>query len=195
MMRLTFAILIVLTACEVALGQATRPDSNGPGAVSASWERQVSSFAAAAAGRDYDSLVMTLPDKCLIHRFNGERDADTSDLIDFLNGSTVLGDHAYFCPANNAAADIAQDVGDSEVVSDAAKKALALDEKNGSAVALRWITQTLGTEDGTPIGVIVLWTARPDLDNRLRPVFVLIKGIKSDDGFRIGLVVYGDPLQ
>jgi hypothetical protein len=33
------------------------------------------------------------------------------------------------------------------------------------------------------------------LDNRLRPVFVLIKGIKSDDGFRIGLVVYGDPLQ
>lgn len=204
-MRLIFAVLvIVLTACEFAGGQTTRPDagassaansSSAAGALSASWERQVSAFAAAAAGRNYDTLAAMLPDTCLIHRFNGQRDADASALTDFLNGSMVLGDHAYVCPATGAASDIAQDVSDSESVPDSAKKGLVLDAKNGSTIALKWIAQTLGTEDGTPIGMIVLWNSRPELDNQQRPLFVLIKGEKDADGYKIAMVVYGDPLQ
>jgi len=168
--------------------------ASGPEVVVATWERQVSSLAAAVAAHDSTALQNLVPSGCAVRRFNGQRDPDLASLVDFTSDKSVLGDHAYLYPPATAAADIARDVNSSAMVSDFLKKTLALDDKRDQPAVLRWLAQSLGAEDNMPIAVIVLWQTGPDPDERARPNFILIKAEKDGDGFKFGQIVYGDPL-
>jgi hypothetical protein len=191
-MRLAAFLAMILMVGNIAGGQTTQP--SGPEAVEAAWERQVSSLAAAVAAHDSAGLQALVPPTCAVHRFNGPKDADLASLIDFTSDKSVLGDHAYLDSPGTAAADIARDINASALVSDFTKKTLELNDKRDQAVVVRWMAQSLGMEDNTPIAVIVLWQNGPTPDDRLRPNFILIKAEKDGDGFKFGQIVYGDPL-
>lgn len=191
-MRLPAFIAIVLMLGNIAGGQTTQ--ASGPEAVEAAWERQVSSLAAAVAAHDSPGLQSLVPSSCVVHRFSGQRDADLASFVDFTSDKSVLGDHGYFYQPTTVAADIARDVNSSALVSEFAKKTLAMDDKRDQAVVMRWLAQSLGVEDNMPIAVIVLWQNGPDADDRFRPNFILIKAEKDGDGFKFGQIVYGDPL-
>ena len=192
-MRWAAFISIILMLGKVAGGQTTQGSSSD--AVPPAWERLVSSLAAAAAAHDPQAVQALVPAGCVVHRFNAQRDTDSSALVDFTSANSVLGDHAYLYPSPTFAEDIARDVNSTALVSDFIKKTLALGSKQDQAVAMQWLTQTLGAEDGMPIAIIVLWNAGPDQDDRHRPIFILIKGEKDGDGFKFSQIVYGDPLQ
>jgi hypothetical protein len=191
MMRLSIFISVLALFGGLAAGQTTRPQ----GEVPASWERQVSSLAAAAAAHDGQTLQSLVAPDCRYRRFNAAADSDVSDFVDFATTGAVLGDHAYVYPPPALAADIAHDVDSSSTVSDFDKKVLALDDKSGQTVAMQWLVQALGAQDGTLVGIIVLWDIRPDLDAQHRPLFVLVEAKKEADGFKFSQIVYGDPLQ
>jgi len=191
LMRLFVFISVLALFAGVAAGQTTRPQTEVP----TSWERQVSSLAAAAAAHDGQTLQSLVAPDCRFRRFNAAADTDISDFVDFATSGSVLGDHAYLYPSPTLAADIAHDVNSSAAVSDSDKKNLALDDKPGQTVAMQWLTQALGAQDGTLIGLIVLWDTRPDLDAHHRPLFVLIEAKQEADGFKFSQIVYGDPLQ
>ena len=191
MMRLFIFVSVLALFAGLASGQTTRPQGDVP----ASWERQISSLAAAAAAHDGQTLQSLVAPDCRCRRFNAAGDSDVSDLVDFVTAGAVLGDHAYLYPPATLAADIAHDVNSSSAVSDFDKKTLALDEKPAQTVAMQWLTQALAAQDGALVGMIVLWDTRSDVDGPHRPLFVLIEGKKDGDGFKLSQIVYGDPLQ
>ncbi len=190
-MRLCIFISVLALFGGMAAGQTTRPDAEVP----AAWERQISSLAAAAAAHDGQALQSLVAPDCRIRRFNAAADSDISDFVDFATSSAVLGDHAYLYPPATLAADIAHDANSSSAVSDFDKKTLALDDKSGQTVAMQWLTQALGAQDGMLIGIIVLWDTRSDVNGPHRPLFVLVEGKKGTDGNKFSQIVYGDPLQ
>ncbi len=192
-MRLAALVSIVLMLGTSAGGQTTR--ASGSEVVGATWERQVSSLAAAVAAHDSPGLQNLVPGGCEVRRLNGPRDPDLASLVDFTSDKSVLGDHAYVYPPATVAADIARDVTSSALVSDYLRKTLALDDRRDQPVVLRWLAQTLGAQDNTPIAVIVLWQTGPDPDDQARPNFILVKGEKDGDGFKFGQIVYGNPLE
>jgi len=190
-MRLSIFISVLALFAGVAAGQTTRPQTDVP----TSWERQVSSLAAAAAAHDGQTLQSLVAPDCRCRRFNASADSDVSDFIDFATSGAVLGDHAYVYPPPALAADIAHDVDSSAQVSDFDKKVLALDDKSAQTVPMQWLAQALGAQDGTLAGIIILWDTRPDADGPHRPLFVLVQGKNGADGFKLSQIVYGDPLQ
>ncbi|MGD0389455.1 MAG: hypothetical protein ABSC42_10925 [Tepidisphaeraceae bacterium] len=190
-MRVSIFISVLALIGGLAAGQTTRPDAEVP----ASWERQVSSLAAAAAAHDGQTLQSLVAPDCRFRRFNAAADTDVSDFVDFATSGSVLGDHAYLYPPPMLAADIAHDVDSSPAVSEFDKKTLALDDQPGQTVAMQWLTQTLGAQDGTLVGIIVLWDTRSDADGPHRPLFVLVVAKQAADGFKLSQIVYGDPLQ
>jgi len=190
-MRLSIFISVLALFAGVAAGQTTPPQTDVP----TSWERQVSSLAAAAAAHDGQTLQSLVGPDCRYRRFNASADSDVSDFVDFATAGAVLGDHAYLYPPSTLAADIAHDVDSSAEVSDFDKKVLALDDKSAQTVAMQWLAQALGAQDGTLVGIIILWDTRPDADGPHRPLFVLVEGKKEADGFKLSQIVYGNPLQ
>jgi hypothetical protein len=187
---LVFALVISVLAVPVT-GQSTRLDSE----VSPAWAKAVSSLAAAAAAHDGQTLQSLLSPDCRYRRFSAPADTDANDFVDFATAGAVLGDHAYLYPPPTLAADIAHDVNSSAVVSDFDKKVLALDDKSGQTVAVQWLTQALGAQDGALVGIIVLWNTGSASDGPHRPLFVLIEGKREADGYKMSQIVYGDPLQ
>jgi hypothetical protein len=190
-MRLSIFISVLTLFAGVAAGQTTRPQ----GEVPASWERQVSSLAAAAAAHDGQTLQSLVGPDCRFRRFNAAGDSDIGDFVDFATSGAVLGDHAYLYPPPTLAADIARDVNSNSAVSDFDRKVLALDDKSGQTVAMQWLTQALGAQDGTLVGLVVFWDTRSDADGPHRPLFVLVVAKPEADGFKFSQIVYGDPLQ
>jgi hypothetical protein len=192
-MRLSIFVMVILAIGEIACGQTTRGSGDDSG-IPPAWEKLVSSIAAAAAGHDPQSMQAIVPGTCSVHRFNADRDADLSSLLDFISANSVLGDHAYLYPPVGAGADIARDVDTAAMVPDSAKKTLAMGDAHNEPVVLQWLTQNLGPADGTPIGVIVLWNYGAEQDQNPRPMFILVKGEKDGNGFKLSQMVYGDPL-
>ncbi len=195
-MRLSAFISIILMLGAFAGGQTTQPSgqSSGPEVMEAAWERQVSSLAAAVAAHDSPGLQGLVTAGCEVRRFNGQRDPDLAELVEFTSDKSVLGDHAYLYPPATVAADIARDVTSSVLVSEFIKKTLAMDDKRDQPVVMRWLAQSLGAQDNEPIAIIVLWETSADPDDRHRPNFILIKGERDGDAFKFAQIVYGDPL-
>ncbi len=184
-----FAVLAVFAG--VAVGQTTRPAADAP----PQWERLVSSLTAAVVARDPQAIQSLVTGDCRVGRFYAEPDGDDSQLLDAASTTTVLGDHAYISPAATMAADIAQDVNSSSLVSDFAKHSLNLGDQHSRTVAMQWMAQALNAGDGEFVGIIVLWDSRPETDDLHRLSFVLVKGETDGQGFKFNRIVYGDPLQ
>jgi hypothetical protein len=184
-----FAVILIFAG--IATGQTTRPIADAP----PQWERLVSSLTAAFVARDPQAIQSLLAGDCRVGRFYAEPDADDSQLLDAVSATSVLGDHAYVSPAADIAADIAQDVNSSSLVSDFAKRSLNLGDQHARAVATQWMAQALNAGDGEFVGIIVLWDSRPETDDQHRLSFVIVKGQGDAQGFKFSRVVYGDPLQ
>lgn len=192
MMRTATAIALVYLWGAAAAAQSTRPGSDGQAPLA--WQQTVATFAAAAASHDADALRAVVDSGCVLHRFLSGRDRDLEPLFEFSAAPILLGAHAYPGVSGKAAADIAADVGAAQAVPDEAKKWLDLSDNSGAELAAKWISQTLGADQTTPVGLIVLWNPSAGRDDRHRLVFMLIKGQQSDQKFDITEVVYGDPL-
>ena len=188
-MRWTLIIAVMFLLSVPALGQTTKP---APPA----WDHTVAGLTTATSR---DALLPLLASDCTIRRFGGERDTSNEPLLEFIASHIVLGAHAYVYPPAMMAMDIAADVNASPLVSDEIKKAMTLEgpeaQKNAAAVAARWVKQCLGTDDGTPVGVIVLWSSSGDRSLQRRATFILVRGDAVGDEFRISAIMYGDPLQ
>jgi hypothetical protein len=196
--RFIVFILAAGALCSIAQGQTTRASGGAPSGteVPVAWEREVSSIAAAAAGKDDETLQNLAGSDCQIRRFNSEHDEDVADLVDFASSVAVLGDHAYIFPASGSAVDIADDVNSSAIISGFCKRALDLDGKRDQTTVMQWMTSSLQAQDGALVGMVVMWDAKPETDDKHRLVFVLISAEKSGDGgFKVKRIVYGDPLQ
>lgn len=192
MMRMVWAIAVVLWLAGAAAAQTTRPGSDAPAPLA--WQQAIASFAAAAASHDADALRAVVKGNCVVHRFLSGPDHDLEPLIEFSASPILLGAHAYAGVSGVAANDIAADVETSQTVPDDAKKWLDLNDGSASAVAAKWIGQSLGADQTTPVGLLVLWNPSADRDVRHRLVFMLIKGQQTGEQFNITEVVYGDPL-
>ena len=191
-------ILAVGALCSFARGQTTRASAGGQSGteVPVAWEREVSSLAGAAAGKDDETISNLAGSDCQIRRFNSEYDEDVADLVDFASSVAVLGDHAYVAPASTAAADVADDVNSSAIISGFAKRALDLDAKRDQTTVMQWLTSSLQAQDGALVGLVSMWDAKGDVDDKHRLVFLLILAEKtSDGGFKLRRIVYGDPLR
>ena len=161
------------------------------------WQQAVQHVAQGAG--DDTGLRNALSDSCTVRKFGADSDGDVQSLIDFLAGEGTLGVHAYVYPAQIMARDIAADVTACPEAGLALKHDIAVDDpavgNAAAAVAIQWVQMTLHPAADTPIGVIVLWNARTDIDNDRRLNFVLIKGEKQTDGsYRITSIYWGDPL-
>jgi hypothetical protein len=191
LMRLFAFLTVISIFTGVAAGQTTRPSADAP----PQWERLVSSLTAAVVAHDSQAIQSLVAGDCRVGRFYAEADADDSQLLDAVSADIVLGDHAYVSPAAAMAADIAQDVNSSSLVSDFAKRSLNLGDQHARSVAMQWMAQALNAGDGEFVGIIILWDSRPETDDQHRLSFVLVKGQGDGQGFKFSRVVYGDPLQ
>ena len=190
MRHLSFIAIITFFA-GIASAQTTRPAADAL----PQWERVVSSLTAAVVARDPQAIQSLIAADCRVARFNAEPDADDSQLLDAVSTDIVLGDHAYIFPPAAVAADIAQDVNSTTLVSEFAKRSLNLGDQHARAIAMQWLAQALNAADGEFVGIIVLWDSRPETDDQHRLCFVLVKAQDDGQGFKISRVVYGDPLQ
>ncbi len=188
-MRWAWIITAMVLLGGPAYGQTTRP-------APAAWEHTVVGLTGATSR---DALLPLLTSECTIRRFGGERDTSSEPLLEFIASHIALGAHGYLYPPEMMAMDIAADVNASSLVTDDIKKAMTLDgpeaQKNASAVAARWVKQSLGADDGTPVGIIVFWSSNGDRSLQRRATFILMRGEATGEGFRISAIMYGDPLQ
>jgi hypothetical protein len=188
---IAFTLWITFLAAA-ASAQTTR---QSPQDVPVAWEKQITSLAAAIAAKDGEAIQTLVGPDCQIRKFNSERDIDLSEFTDFATAISVLGDHAYISPALSAATDIADDINSSPIITPSTKHSLALDPKRDQTTVLQWITAALNTQDGTLVGLIVLWDPRPDIEDHHRPNFILVTGEKSGDAYKLNRISFGDPLQ
>jgi hypothetical protein len=197
LMRLAVLVFSMCMLTSAGFAQTTRPADAAatPGtAVPTAWEREITSLAAAAAAHDAQTIQSLAGPNCQVRQFNSDHDQDISDFTDFATSDSVLGSHAYIFPSAAIAADIASDVNSCTEISDFLKKEMALEDKQSQSIVMQWLTVSLNVQDGALIGVVVLWDSRPEAEDQHRLMFILVKGKKTDAGFAMTQIVYGDPL-
>ncbi|HYE19822.1 MAG TPA: hypothetical protein VEA69_15335 [Tepidisphaeraceae bacterium] len=181
----------------------TEPESPAP-AADAAWPRTVRAFAKALADGDRAAIDAALAHKASIRRFGATHGEDSAKVVERLGKSLLIGNHAYQHPPLVMAADIAADFKVATAVPDRAKVKYLIDDemeiKRGNATAVQWVVEQLAATQGTPVGVIVLWSGRPNPAGVTAPplfdtVFVLCRGEEVGPGeYRLTNVVYGNPI-
>ncbi len=184
---------MVSTSAVAQTTQPTQPVST--------WPAAVQRLADAVRGKDFKSLTAVLEDSPFIRNFESERVQTPEKLLGLTSGATLLGAHAYTQPPTTLATDLAADVqtaaGVPEPVRDAMTPPDDQSAKRANETALQWLMQILTPTKEQVVGVIVLWpNERHDslATTRKRPLFVLVKGERAGEGFRLKQVVFGDPL-
>jgi hypothetical protein len=181
-------LIFTVGASSPLPAQTTRPDPQ--------WDRVITSIATASSR---DVIAPLLSPQCIIHKFGDGRDEDVESLLEFVAGRLVLGHHTYICPPQTMAADIVADINGSSRVSDDVKASMTPDgpaaRRTAADVAMRWVNTTLGADDGTPVGIVVLWNASDEQSDQHRATFILIRGEQVGDRFQINRIFFGDPLQ
>ncbi|HSI32975.1 MAG TPA: hypothetical protein VK986_05240 [Tepidisphaeraceae bacterium] len=181
----------------------TEPEATAPAADTA-WPRAVQAFAKALADGDRVAIDAALAHKASIRRFGATHGEDSVKVVERLGKSLLIGNHAYQHPPLVMAADVAADFKVATAVPDRAKVKYLIDDeveiKRGNATAVQWVVEQLAATQGTPVGVIVLWSGRPSPAGVTSPplfetVFVLCRGEEVGPGeYRLTNVVYGNPL-
>ena len=123
----------------------------------------------------------------------------SKSLLEFTAARQVLGHHAYVAPATAMAADIVADINASARVSDDVKQSMTPDgaeaRQSAANVATRWVSITLVADEGTPVGIIILWNSNDEQADQRRATFILIRGEQVGERFQINRIFFGDPLQ
>jgi hypothetical protein len=216
MVRPLCVICFVFAVASVARGQTTRAADRTPPPATASraapataeqaWPRAMETFRKALLGGDLDAMDRLLAPRSAIRRFEGPQTEGAWELFERVQKSTLVGAHAYLHPPMVMAADLSADFKTAAAVPERAKARFVVDDetdiKRANATAAQWIGETLGARNGTPVGVVVLWTPRPappgvtpvSADGGHDVVFVLCRGEEVKPGeYRITTVVYGRP--
>lgn len=184
-----------------AAAQTTRPAAEQP------WPKAMGAFSKALLGGDIAAMEKVLAKGAKIYVFDSTTPQESWRLFERVNKSTLVGQHAYMHPPLVMAADVSADFKNAAGVPDRAKlKFMVEDEqemKRGNATAAQWMGEQLSAKNGTPVGVVVLWTpktatTRPSTGSNSPEydvVFLLCKGEEvGPQKFRITSVVYGSPL-
>ncbi len=191
----------VTTPAATAETPAVATEPTAP-AVDMSWPRQVEALAKTIVDGDRAALEAMLTSRSAIRRFGTSQAEESSRIMERLAKSVLVGQHGYLHPPLVMAADIAADFKRSTVVPDKSKSRYLIDDdsemKRANATAVQWVVEQLGATQGTPVGVIILWTPKP------APVagapifeatFILCRGEEvGAQSFKMSNVVYGTPI-
>jgi hypothetical protein len=187
------AFLLTTMLGSVVSAQTTQPAS--------SWQTAVEQLADAVRGKDIDSLTKLLVDAPILRSFESDRIQPAEKLLGVTSGTTLLGAHAYLQPPNTLATDLAADVQSAAGVPEQVRTAMTPPDeaaaKRANETAQQWLLQVLTPTKDQLVGVIVLWR-----DERLetltgvrkRPLFVLVKGERAGETYRLRQIIFGDPL-
>ena len=214
MHRCGFAIALLLLAVTGLTVAQQKPATAAPATQPApdEWGQMIGLVARGLSG-DADAalaLQSIIPDGVPIRHFGVSELESRTKMKEQTDGLKSLVECAYVWPIETAASDLAADFRDRESLPDAVRRQfLARDEdlKRANAVAQQWIGNMLRPAPGQYLGLIVLWEPPAPVNTTSlilvrgaeepsQPVFVLIKGMKSEDGqFHVTQVVYGDARQ
>jgi hypothetical protein len=185
----------------MAQGQTTRPADQG-------WSNVVNQFSKALAEGDATTTSVLLADPTKDCReFGSDVLEDYAAILTASQHGVVIGSHGYLHPAMTLVSDLVADVKASNVLSDEIKQRMtpsdADAERRAEATEVQWAEQTLSAKPGDAVGIIVLWvsktaspTAIPTSEAPPKELmFVLLKGTKVHDQYRVSLAVYGNPLE
>jgi hypothetical protein len=173
--------------------------------VSQAWPKAVERLAKAISKADPRETSALLSSRVIIHRFESLQTVETPVLLHRLGKSTLVGQHAYMQAPLVMAADIAADFKNAAAIDEKSKASFLIDDdsemRRANSTAAQWVNEQLGTEAGTPIGVIVLWTPRPAATGSggetaiYDAIFVLCKGEEvSPNEFSITTLIFGSPI-
>lgn len=181
--------MIALAWAGSVSAQTTQP------AAPATWFATVEQLAKGTEKGDVPLVAASLTRDATVRSFESPEPAAARTLVDAAAEWKLLGTHAYEFPPVSLAVDIAADVKNSDLVSEADKRKIipldAAEAARANSTAADWVSRTLGAERDHLIGVAVFWSMRTN-----RPVFVLMKGEpgRGDVAFAVKLAVYGDPM-
>jgi hypothetical protein len=171
------------------------------------WPRAVDAFVKSLVSGELDEPHPALTADATIRTFDGTRREALWRLAERADKATVVGRHAYLQTPLVLAADVAADFKSSHAVDDRTRAAFVVDDesdmKRANATATAWVIESLSINDPSPVGVIVLWPARPGtpakattrstVDAR-EPLFILVRGEQTaSHTYKINTVIFGDP--
>jgi len=175
-----------------------------PTAAELAWPRMVQGLARALCEGDRATIDGMLSNRGNVRRFGMTTSENTAAMCEKLSKSLLVGQHAYMHPPLVMAADIAADFKLATTVPDRAKARFLIDDdvemKRANATAVQWVVEQFAATQGTPIGVIVLWTPRANPAGGNAPplfdtVFVLCRGEEVGPlEYKLTNVVYGNPI-
>jgi hypothetical protein len=210
------AVFVCALMAARAVGQTAAPSAptTEPAMDAANWEEAVGSLVKVLTDDTEDAATLSalLPDSAVIQRF-GANEADSRyKLHQKTAGLTTVSAHAYGWPADKIAEDLASSVKAFANMPDELRRQFVprddAETKKFNAVAHQWVAGSLRPVPGQLVAVILLWEPPPSIMTNLlmnsaatpsdlkQPLFVLVKGQKSDDGqFQVTQVCYGDSRQ
>jgi hypothetical protein len=152
---------------------------------------------------DVTALNNSLEEGATFSGFDPDVRHTAEQLVLATSGGTQVAQHAYGQIPANLASELATDFSKAEFVDESIRKEMMPEPASvvkANVIATQWVMQTLEPSRKQLIGVIVVWPreqkATPNLrPERLRPVFVLLKGEMVGDKARIKQIVFGDPLE
>jgi hypothetical protein len=179
--------------------QTTRPADD--------WSDTINKFSKALAEGDATiaSTLLANPTKDC-REFGSDTLEDYAPILTASQHGVVIGAHGYLHPAMSLVSDLAADVKASNVLSDEIKQRMTPQDadalRRAEATEVQWAEQALAAKPGDAVGIIVLWvtktqsaTAIPTSEAPPKELmFVLLKGTKLHDQYRVTLAVYGNPL-
>jgi hypothetical protein len=210
MLRFGIIAMFVVVASLPACGQTTESnEQTPPPAAPASenaWPGVVESFARALIKGDAETAAAQLSPRAKLREFDSTQAGNVASLLVRLAKSTLVGQHAYVHQPLAMAADIRADFKNAAAIPEKDKvKFLIEDEidmKRANSTAAQWTVEQLDARGGVPVGVIVLWTPRPQPAGAPESetvaydvLFVLCRAEEvAPHEFKITSVVYGNPL-
>jgi hypothetical protein len=204
---ITFALLVA-TFAFAASAQTTQPSKPlalAPDAPSQAWPRTVELLAKALAKGDSAEAESLMSSRVMVRALDSSATMEIAALLRRVEKSTLVGQHGYTQSPMVMAADIAADFKNAASIDEKSKARFLIDDDNdmkrANSTAAQWAAEQLGATNGTPTGVIVLWTPRPaplgtvtSDSPQYDAVFVLCRGEEvAPNEFKITMITFGNP--
>jgi hypothetical protein len=187
-------------------GQTTQPSTQSP---QTPWNDYVNRIATVLVENPGSaSLSQLIADDVSVRQFGSAEVESRYRLQQKTTGMVAIATRAYAWPIATLASDLAGDLRDCDALPEPVRKQFIprddADTTRANSVAQQWISGVLQPAAGDYVGVIVFWEKPPPTGSLVlssnsenkQPVFVLVKGQKTDDDqFRITQVAYGDARQ
>lgn len=207
---------MVRLICVVILAQVSVTRAQAPATQPAppEWGQIVGIVARGLAGNaDVASTVQALiPDEVPIRRFGSTELLNREKMQQHTEGLSVVSSRAYVWAAETIATDLAADMKASDAFPDTLRQHFvprdASDVKRANSIAQLWVNSILRPAPGQLVAVVILCEPPPPvtttslllgtngLSEVKQPIFVMIKGMRTDNGdYHITQIAFGDAQQ